>query len=157
MRVVTSQLFSEQLRHGVFQTWDIKPLQDIKQIASTKGFVYVELNGLEVTNKNEFLSVFERELAAPIELNWDAFESELKSFSWIPEKGIVIIYRDFQIFQQADPKEFRILLSIIHSVVHLKMHQPSRKSQSLYFVFYSNSEVELSPVEISTPYLAHKS
>ncbi len=155
MRVIISDLFSPRLRHGVFQMGDLKSLQDLKGAASTKDYVYLELNGLEIMNGEQFLAAFERESACPFKLNWDAFESELKSVRWITESGIVIIYHDFQVFQQSDPEGFQLLLSIVHSVIQVKKHR-IRSRQSLYFVFYSESEIMLPPVELLTPYLVER-
>ncbi|GAB4514132.1 MAG: hypothetical protein OHK0046_15810 [Anaerolineae bacterium] len=155
MRTPFLYLSSGRLKHGVFQMRDAELLLTLKEFAVENDYAYSELNGLEINDKAQFLSAIELALASPIKLNWDTFESELKSVSWIPKNGIIIVYRDFQAFQRSDITEFRTLLSIVHFVIQLKTYQMRLDSQSLYFVFYSDGQVQLPLTEIATPHLVN--
>ncbi|MDQ7781597.1 MAG: barstar family protein [Desulfomonilaceae bacterium] len=100
---------------GVYVLKTDSAAQDLDEAVAKKGFGSFHVDGANVQDKNQFLSVFAKALQFPayFGFNWDALEDCLTDLSWHEADGYVIVYTRFDVFFEHDPEEARTALDIM--------------------------------------------
>ena len=155
MHILQSWLFSQELKRGVFRLRGEDNLSKLKQQSEDNDYQYIELDGSSISSKVELLNALENALKPTLSFrkNWDAFEDVMESLEWITSAGVTIVYKDFEVFQKTNPKDFAIFRDIIYTVIHLQMYSPRLASAGFYFVFQSDDYPDLPPMQLPVPAL----
>ncbi|GEM_PF-105230 len=156
MRVFEATLLTQPPKSGVFRMLGSELINGLKRHSQIKNYQYIELDGKQISSKADILNALETTLNPPFEFrdNWDAFASEIKGLAWIKSNGVTIVYKDFTVFQQTNPKDFEIFTNIIYRNIASRQYYSRTQDAGLFVIFqYDDENVELPKMNYSIPFL----
>ncbi|MBS1197182.1 MAG: hypothetical protein H6R18_967 [Proteobacteria bacterium] len=111
---MNAALFSDLARSGVYTA---PTAQRDKMEAAAAGFAHFQINLAGLKSKSAVLNKIGRALKFPpyYGKNFDALNDCLSDLEWQPANGYVLFVDGAQLFHDADPKNFAILLEVFQS------------------------------------------
>jgi len=97
-------LFTGASRPGLYRLRAGVKDSSIEQSALAHGWRVAHVDGNAIRDKRSFIQTVGLALSFPAysATNWDAFEESLRDLSWLPERGVVVLYTAAAGFPAAD-------------------------------------------------------
>lgn len=94
-----------------------QPINQWIEELSQHGIQVFYLDGRDISTKETFLKKAAEAMKFPgyFGANWDAFDECITDLEWFPAQRYILVYDRHQVFAQADPEQWQILLGILSS------------------------------------------
>ena len=112
-------LFVDKSSSGVYFLDSNISIGKLADIAGKDKYAYVFMNGKSILDKESFIQTLADKMNFPDYFgeNWDALEECLRDLDWFSAGGYIVVYDHFEVFEEKEPKEFKVALEIFQSAI----------------------------------------